>query len=179
MQRDTRDATSPVSRPQYFTMPKITLKKIVAADQKYLAKWWRDKTLLKLTSGIFKPISDKEITKYFLAILRSKKDYHFLICLDKKTIGHISLAKRTNSRYETQIIIGEKKYWSKSYGVKAIRILLNKAKRLDISKIFLEVRPTNLRAIKAYEKCGFVKSGVKKYPKNKFLPEVLRMKLVA
>lgn len=158
-------------------MPKITLKKIKPADKKYFTKWWRDKTLLELTSGIFKPISDKKITKYFLAILRSKKNYHFLICLDKKTIGHISLVKRTDSRHETQIIIGEKKYWSRGYGATAIKILLNKAKRIGISKIFLEVRPTNLRAIKAYEKCGFVKFGVKKYPKNKFLPEVLRMKL--
>lgn len=157
-------------------MSKIALKKIKPADKKYFTKWWRDKTLLKLTSGIFHPISDKEITKYFLAILRSKKDYHFLICLDKKTIGHISLAKKTNGWHETQIIIGEKKYWSKGYGVKAIRILINKAKRIGISKIFLEVRPTNLRAIKAYRKCGFVKSGVKKYPKNKFLKETLKMK---
>ncbi|MBI5413171.1 GNAT family N-acetyltransferase [Candidatus Peregrinibacteria bacterium] len=158
-------------------MPKITLKKIKPVDKNYFAKWWRDKTLLKLTSGILKPISDKKITKYFLAILQSKNDYHFLICADKKIIGHISLVKRKDNWHETQIIIGEKKYWNNGYGAKAIKILINKAKRLNISKIFLEVRPTNLRAIKAYEKCGFIKSGVKKYPKNKFLPEVLRMKL--
>lgn len=156
-------------------MQKIALKKIKPADRKYFAKWWRDKTLLKLTSGILKPVTDEEITKYFLAILRSKKDYHFLIHLDKKVLGHVSLVKRSNGWYETQIVIGEKKYWGKGYGSKTIQILVNKAKRIGISKIFLEVRPHNLRAIKAYEKCGFVKSGVKKYPKNKFLPEVLRM----
>ena len=163
------------SQPTSIAMPKITLKKIKPADKNYFAKWWRDKTLLKLTSGILKPISDKEIIKYFLAILQSKQDYHFLICIDKKVIGHISLVKRKNNWYETQIIIGEKKYWDKGYGAKAIKILISKAKRLSISKIFLEVRPTNLRAIKAYEKCGFVSSGVKKYPQNKFLREVLRM----
>ena len=151
-------------------MPKITLKKIKPADKNHFAKWWRDKTLLKLTSGILKPISDKEITKYFFAILQNKNDYHFLIRADKKVIGHVSLVKRNGNRYETQIIIGEKKYWNKGYGAKAIKILMNKAKRLGIPKIFLEVRPTNLRAIKAYEKCGFIKSGVKKYPKNRNKP---------
>ena len=31
--------------------------------------WWRDEELLKLTSGILKPISDKEVDGYFQKIL--------------------------------------------------------------------------------------------------------------
>jgi ribosomal protein S18 acetylase RimI-like enzyme len=37
------------------------------------------------------------------------------------------------------------------------------------------VRPTNIRAIKVYENCGFIKTQIKKYPKNKYLPETIRM----
>lgn len=85
--------------------------------------------------------------------------------------------KRKNGWYETQIIIGEKKYWNKNYGTKAIQLLIKKAKKLGILKIYLEVRPNNLRAIATYEKCGFKKSRIKKYPKNKYLPETLRMEL--
>lgn len=156
-------------------MFKITLRKVNFTDKKYFAKWWRDKELLKLTSGILDLISDKEAENYFMNILNGKTNYDFMIILNKKVIGHISLAKRNNKRYETQIVIGEKEYQNKGYGAKAIQILIKKAKRLGISKIFLEVRPTNLRAIKAYEKCGFVKAGIKKYPNNKYLPETLRM----
>ena len=159
-------------------MNKIFLRKIKYSDKKYFTRWWRNKELLKLTSGILRRISDKEVNKYFGNILKSKKDQHFLITLNEIVIGHIFLTKKRNGWYETQIVIGEKKYWGKGYGTKAIKLLIKRAKKLNISKIYLEVRPTNIRAIKSYEKCGFKKVGIKKYPQNKYLPETLKMILV-
>ncbi|MDP2629376.1 MAG: GNAT family N-acetyltransferase [Candidatus Harrisonbacteria bacterium] len=158
-------------------MPKIALRKIKAADKKYFARWWRDKELLKLTSGILTLISDKEVDKYFQNILKSEKDYHFIITLNGKAIGHISLAKRRNDWYETQIVIGDRKYWGKGYGSQAIKLLIKRAGRLNIFKIYLEVRSTNVRAIRTYKHCGFRKVKTIKYPKNKYLPETLKMEL--
>jgi len=100
-----------------------------------------------------------------------------MILLDREVIGHIALAKRKNNWYETQIVIGEKQYWQRGYGTEAIKLLLKKTKKLGISKIYLEVRPTNTRAIAAYESAGFVKMGIKKYPKNRYLSKTLRMEL--
>ena len=158
-------------------MSKITLRKIRVDDKKYFAHWWRNKKLLKLTSGILKRISDQEVDEYFQNILKSKNYYHFMIILNKQVIGHISLVKRSMGWYETQIIIGEEKYWNKGYGPEAIKFLVRKAKHFQISKIYLEVRPTNIRAIKAYEQCGFQKVKMIKYPQNKYLSETLRMEL--
>ncbi|MDD5731575.1 MAG: GNAT family N-acetyltransferase [Patescibacteria group bacterium] len=158
-------------------MPKLSLRKTTNFDKKYFAKWWRDEDLIKLTSGVLEPISEKEIEKYLSAMVKSRTDYHFMIVFDKKVIGHIALAKRRSGWYETQIVIGEKAYWGKGHGAKAVQSLLKKAKRLSISKIYLEVRPDNLRAIRAYEKCGFKKIKTMYYPKNKYLPKTLRMEL--
>ncbi len=158
-------------------MGKIALRKIQLSDKKYFTKWWRDKDLLRLTSGILRRIPDQEIEKYFKALLDNQDNYHFIVNLNKKTIGHISLTKRKNNWYETQIIIGEKEYWDKGYGTKAIQLLIKKAKNLGITKIYLEVRPDNIRAIRTYGKCGFQKIKIKKYPKNKFLQETLKMVL--
>jgi len=158
-------------------MEKLSLRKLKITDQKYFAKWWNDRDLRKLTSGRLGLISDKKVGKYFSAIFRNKKDYHFMITLNQKTIGHISLNMRKDNWHETQIIIGEKKYWGKGYGTEAIKQLIEKAKSKGISKIYLEVRPNNLRAIRAYEKCGFQKAEFKRYPKNKYLSLTLRMEL--
>lgn len=158
-------------------MSKIYLRKIKTSDKILFSEWWRNEELIKLTSGILKPLSDKEVEKYFSAFYKNKKDYHFIITLNQKAIGHISLIKRKNNWYETQIIIGEKRHWGKGYGTKAIQLLIKKVKRLIISKIYLEVRPDNMRAIKAYEKCGFHKIRIKKYLRNKYLPETLKMAL--
>lgn len=155
-------------------MDRIYLRKINKADKIYFAKWWRDKDLLKLTSGVLELTSDQEVDKYFQVLLHSK-DRHFMITVDRETIGHISLVKRQNNWYETQIVIGEKEYWGMGYGSKAIKSLIKKASSLGILSIYLEVRPTNIRAIRAYEQCGFQKVGIIKYPENKYLPETLRM----
>jgi len=153
----------------------IKLRIIKISDKKYFSKWWRDKDLLKLTSGILKRITNEEVDKYFLKILDSKDNFHYIIMASRKVIGHIALEKRKNNWHETQIIIGEKNYQGKGYGTEAVKSLINKAKRANLTKIYLEVRPDNTRAIKAYEKCGFKKSGIKKYPKNKYLSQNLKM----
>jgi RimJ/RimL family protein N-acetyltransferase len=158
-------------------MIKISLRKIKQSDKNHFAKWWRNEELLRLTSGILRKISDQEVDKYFQTILNSKKDYHFMIVANGKTIGHISLAKRLKSWYETQIVIGEKNYLGRGYGSQAINLLIKRARSLSISKIYLEVRPTNIRAIRAYEQCDFRKVKIVKYPKNKYLQETLRMEL--
>ncbi|OHA19698.1 MAG: hypothetical protein A3C08_00495 [Candidatus Taylorbacteria bacterium RIFCSPHIGHO2_02_FULL_47_18] len=156
---------------------KLSLRKIKITDERYFSKWWRDKELLALTSGILEPLADKDVKRYFLAMLQSGNDYHFIILLDGNVIGHISLAKRKNGWYETQIIIGEKKYWGRGYGTKAIHLLLEKAEKLNNANIYLEVRPDNARAISAYENSGFVNVGIKEYPENKHLTQTIRMEL--
>ncbi|MFA6428286.1 MAG: GNAT family N-acetyltransferase [Candidatus Buchananbacteria bacterium] len=153
----------------------LRLRKPKPADKKYFAKWWRDQELIKLTSGQLRRISDPVVDKSFWQILHSPKDFHYMITLGAKVIGHLALVRSRLGWYETQIVIGEKKYWGQGYGTKAIKLLLSKVVRLGISKIYLEVRPNNFRAIKAYEKCGFVGVGIKKYPKNKNLPQTLKM----
>lgn len=156
-------------------MAKVYLRKVRVGDKKYFVKWWRDKELIKLTSGVLKPLSNQKLNKSFFALLTAKSEFHFLITLSGKVIGHISLSKKHNGWHETQVIIGEQQYWNQGYGTKAIKSMVLRAKKMNVSKIYLEVRPDNLRAIRAYEKSGFQKTIIEKYPKNKYLPKTLRM----
>ncbi|HPN81149.1 MAG TPA: GNAT family N-acetyltransferase [bacterium] len=158
-------------------MTGILLRKISTKDKKYFTEWWRNADLIKLTSGCLDPISDKDVDKYFSLMIDSKVDHHFMIIIDKKVIGHIVLSQRKNGWYETQIIIGDKNFWGRGYGTEAIKKLLRKAKNMGISKVYLEVRPTNIRAITAYKKSGFLEKGIIKYPDNPYLPETLRMEI--
>lgn len=91
-------------------------------------------------------IADK---KYFTAIYTSEKDIHYTVLVNKEVIGHIALSKIKKDFYNIQIIVGEKQYWNRGYGTKAIKAIIQKTKKL----------------------------GIKKYPKNKFLQEVLKMSL--
>jgi RimJ/RimL family protein N-acetyltransferase len=155
----------------------LKLRKIKNSDLSFFLKWWKDQELINLTSG-FSEKSDEILTKYFFNIFKSKNDYHFIIMLDRKPIGHIAIIRKSVEIFEIQIVIGEKQYQGKGFGAEAIRKATNIAfKKLGFSKAYLEVRPENIRAIRAYEACGFTKNGFKKYPNNKYQPITLKMVL--
>lgn len=155
----------------------IKLRKIKKSDLRYFLKWWKDKDLIKLTSGFYEK-SDAILTKYFLDIFNNTKDHHYIVQFGVKVIGHVALTHKSKEAFEIQIVIGEKKYWGKGFGSEAIKKAVRIAfEKLGYSKASLEVRPENIRAIKAYESCGFVKNGFKKYPKNKYQSVTLKMVL--
>ncbi len=56
--------------------------------------------------------------------------------------------------------IGEREYWGRGYGTEAVRIGLHYAfTELNLWRVALSVLATNVRALRAYEKAGFVIEG--------------------
>lgn len=177
MERKNKDNSRGVfiSMNRFILYMKIKLRKIRTDDLKLFLKWWKDEDLVRLTSGL-KETSNKALSSYFQAFLLAKEDKHFIISLGQKAIGHIALTRKNKDIFEINIVIGEKKYWGKGYGTEAIKKAVDYAfTKLDYKQAYLEVRPDNKRAVMAYKKCGFIESGYKKYPNNKFQPTVLKM----
>jgi len=79
--------------------------------------------------------------------------------LDSRLIGFCSLYNQTQEEVQLGIRIGNKDYWSKGYGTEAVSMLMNYAFSADIRRVWLKVLPSNARAIRCYEKCGFVNCG--------------------
>lgn len=66
-----------------------------------------------------------------------------------------------NRSAEFGIFIGEKAFWNQGYGSEVTRLMLKHGfETLNLNRIFLRVYETNPRAIRAYEKAGFVKEGI-------------------
>lgn len=62
---------------------------------------------------------------------------------------------------EVGIHIGEKKYWDQGFGTRVMRLLLKHGfDTLNLNRISLRVKDNNPRAIRAYEKVGFVEEGL-------------------
>lgn len=70
-------------------------------------------------------------------------------------IGFISIYNREGSVAEIGIRLGEKTYWGQGHGTNAVREVLKYCPYLGVAKVHLKVLPTNVRAIRCYEKCGF------------------------
>lgn len=80
-----------------------------------------------------------------------------------RPIGQIELVNihPVHKRAEIHLLIGEKEFWSQGYGSDAISTLLGYSfGELGMRRIYLIPDRDNLRAIRSYEKCGFVQEGV-------------------
>jgi len=61
---------------------------------------------------------------------------------------------------EAGIMIGEKAYWDQGYGTEAMKLLLKHGfETLNLNRISIQVFANNPRAIRCYEKVGFVHEG--------------------
>jgi diamine N-acetyltransferase len=61
---------------------------------------------------------------------------------------------------EVGIVIGRKDLWGHGYGTDALRTLVRWGfRQLNLNRVFLRVNDDNARAIRSYEKIGFVHEG--------------------
>jgi RimJ/RimL family protein N-acetyltransferase len=68
-----------------------------------------------------------------------------------------------NRSAEVGIFIGDKAYWNKGIGTQVMRLLVGYGfDTLNLHRIWLQVYANNLRAIRSYEKTGFVHEGRKR-----------------
>lgn len=67
------------------------------------------------------------------------------------------------------IFLGEKTLFGRGIGAEAVSAAIERVRENGITKVRLNVRENNLRAIACYSKCGFaaVSSGVKELPDGK------------
>ena len=94
--------------------------------------------------------------------------------------GYNNIDWRCNAA-ELGIFIGDKSCWNKGYGTQAMRMLLHFGfNTLNLNRIALDVYETNLRAVRSYEKAGFVHEGRKRqgmYKDGRYI-DILQMSVL-
>jgi RimJ/RimL family protein N-acetyltransferase len=103
-----------------------------------------------LEKGMEKETQDE----FFLAIRTLEGD---------RLIGYIGLFELYKQHGDTLVAIalGEREYWGKGYGTDAMQVMLRYAfEELNLRRVGLIVFEYNSRAIRSYEKAGFIPEGV-------------------
>lgn len=144
---------------------KIILKGITK-DCAPLIYQWVNREELRALTGTRYPVSEYEHEEWIKKATTAVDKKIFLIC-DKKSgepIGTIGLRNfdYVNSNAELFISIGNTDFLAKGgYGTDAVAVLVDYCFRnLNLHKISLRVFESNVRAIRCYEKVGFLKEGV-------------------
>ena len=145
---------------------KIILREIEEADLNSIVKWRNDPAILRWLFS-YSPLSKVKQRKWYEKYLDDVTQQIFIIEVkeEKIPIGTVGLTNidYKNQRGELTIIIGEKNYRGRGLGDECLNLLVKFAfDEMNLRKIKTLVFSDNEKAIKLYEKCGFVEEGVLK-----------------
>lgn len=131
-------------------------------------RWMRDSEFVRLldTDPARLLSVDKNKEWYEKNLVEEQKNDELFLLIrtleEDRTIGLIGLdgIRWTHGDAWVGIGLGEREYWGKGYGTDAMRILLRYAfEELNLHRLSLSVFEYNPRAIRSYEKVGFVIEG--------------------
>jgi len=158
---------------------------LAAIQREYIPRyveWLNDwETSQFLAPGVPFPMSLEDETDWFENRRRREGTYTFAILTlaENKLIGNTGLhnVDLKNRSATFGIFIGDKNYWGKGYGTDATKTIARWGfEQLGLNRIELWVYDFNPRAIRAYEKAGFQRDGVRRqglYRNGKFHDEYM------
>lgn len=155
--------------PNLYAGPLVRLAAVDAdRDTAALARWTRDTEYRRLLdSDPARYESAAQVKEGIEKRAERPNGYQFGIhvAADDTFIGFVGLWVVNWAAAEAfvGIGIGDRAYWSKGYGSAAMQLALRFAfHELNLERVSLEANGDNARAIRAYEKCGFVHEGTQR-----------------
>ncbi|MFC2053668.1 GNAT family N-acetyltransferase [Chloroflexota bacterium] len=145
---------------------RLRLRAVERSDLELFVEWLNDP---EVREGLLLhlPMSMAEEEKWFEDMIKRPDVEHPMVIEIRQdeswvmigNCGIHNIAWRLRSA-EVGIFIGEKGYWDQGYGTEAMRLLLDHSfNTLNLNRITLQVYEDNPRAVRAYEKVGFVHEG--------------------
>lgn len=143
-------------------------------DYSLMAKWLTDEKVLKYYEGKNNPFPlDRIIESYQLMVRGDDKSVPCLFYYQKTAIGYLQYyalndlpdtdrqmysLEETENVYGMDLFIGESQYWNQGIGTKVVSFAVDYIfEQLQAVKVVIDPHVWNTRAIRCYEKCGFVK----------------------
>lgn len=146
---------------------KVKLRKLDMDDVDDRYSWSLDKDVTAYLNvpDEYPPFTREDTESWIKDCIEGANGYFQMAVLaeDDTHIGWVDLKNfdHKNLNAELGITIGDKNYWGKGYGEAALKAILSIGfTEMKLNKIWLRVDFDNERAVRCYEKCGFVKEGL-------------------
>lgn len=173
-------------RPDTIMGRRVVLRRHKAENLSAFARWYMDPEVARLTRYQQMPLSTDEISRFFYSRMLGPDFVSMAIHIrdNDRLIGTCAFSNVDGDNGSTlyHITVGERDAWGKGYGTEATDLMLAHAfERLGLHRVSLSVFEFNTRAIRSYEKSGFVLEGRAReaiYRDNRFWDE-LHMSILA
>ena len=147
----------------------IRLRAVENSDLPQFVGWLNDPEVIQ-NLAIYAPLSMADEESWFEGMRARPADERPLVIEAQLeadwvmigTCGFHNIDWRSRSA-EVGIFIGDKSCWDRGYGTRIMKLLVQYGfETLNLNRIMLDVYETNPRAIRAYQKAGFVHEGRKR-----------------
>jgi RimJ/RimL family protein N-acetyltransferase len=151
-------------RPEAIPGQRVVLRRHRSENLRAFMKWYSDPEVARLTRYQQGPLSADEIQRFFYGRIMGADFLAMAIHIREtnQLIGTCAFSQLDGDNGSTlyHITIGEREAWGKGYGSEATSLMVDHAfGRLGLHRVALTVFEFNPRAIRAYEKVGFVEEG--------------------
>jgi RimJ/RimL family protein N-acetyltransferase len=145
---------------------RVRLRGAERSDLDKFVEWINDPEVTKGLT-LFLPMSSVDEEKWFEGAMQRPQEEKPLV-IDRKDGTDWRLIGNSNfmdfdwvaRSAEVGIMIGDKSIWDQGYGTEVMTLLLRHGfETLNLNRIYLRVYAENKRAIRTYEKVGFVHEG--------------------
>ncbi|MCF2145587.1 acetyltransferase [Desmonostoc muscorum LEGE 12446] len=143
-------------------------------DYELMAKWLTDKQVLEFYEGRDNPFPLERIIETYKPLIKGDEAViPCILCYRNIAIGYLQYCAvndlsetdrqlycldETDNVYAIDLFIGETDYWNQGIGTKILSVVINYLfEEVQAEKIVIDPHVDNPRAIRCYEKCGFVK----------------------
>lgn len=151
----------------YIEGDKVALRGVRRSDQEHFRQWWDDAEATFYMESGWRPATEEILEDYYQTAAEKQNAVAFII-VERESghpIGTCGLYEIfwPGRRAELRVLIGEPSMFDKGYGTEATQLTVEYGfERLNMEVIHLGVNASNARAVKSYEKAGFVSEGLRR-----------------
>lgn len=137
-------------------------------DLETIASWQDHSVFMRFAdTDPIKPVTADRLREFWAGMAdgRNSTLFHVRTIASDKLIGTVGLfeIRWNNGTGVLGVGIGEQEYWGGGYGTEACKLVIDYGfNELNLHRIELNVTDYNSRAIRAYEKLGFVHEGTRR-----------------
>jgi RimJ/RimL family protein N-acetyltransferase len=150
--------------PESLPGEKVVLRRHVSGNLQAFRRWYADREIARLARYQETPMREEEITRFFESRVIGTEALAMAVHVraTDRLIGTCAFSQldAENGSALYHITIGESDAWGHGYGTEATQLMLDHAfGTLGLHRIALFVFEFNERAVRAYQRCGFVVEG--------------------
>ena len=143
----------------------VRLRGFEKSDADAMLRWASDEDVVRWHGPPDWPASRAQAERYIERMTAADSaDKGFAIeTLDGALVGDCGLRKIDwkSRKAEFFITIGEKEFWDKGFATETLKLVSRLAfDKMNLNRLWLTVLVDNPRAVRCYEKCGFVREGL-------------------